>query len=138
LFAEILSLEGNDTLVITSPFLIETKGSESLMATEWMPYTDQTIFKLPVSMCYFVGELSVNFTQFYGSVVLQSALSKIKREVYDSMADKNDFVTMSEGLSRMKVIANEIQSKFNLSPEFIDFSEFESVLEKNKKDLVLH
>jgi hypothetical protein len=141
LFAEILTT--NDThIIMLKPLQIHYDVSEGMsdrmFATEWVPYTDDEQYPIPLSMIYYVGYLNDQFIKFYGSVLMQTEISKIKKEVVDNMADNSDYASMLDGVQQMKEVFDQMKDKYNLEEDSVDFSEFEKALDKHKENLVLH
>ena len=139
LFAEILS-KTDTQITILNPLEIHMSHNDgdSMSATEWMPFVSQEVFSISVNAVFFVGALNNYFMKFYGSVLLQSEISKIKREISESMQTRMDYPAMLEGVERMKKLAQTLKDKFKLDDDVIDFSEFDKRLEKHKNELVLH
>ncbi len=141
LFAEILTT--NDThIIMHKPLQIHYDTSDGLgdrmFATEWVPYVIEEEFSIPTNMVYFIGYLNPQFIKFYGTVLMQAEISKIKKEVIDNMSDRSDYSIMFDGVQRMKNVFSSMKSKYNLEEDSIDFSEFETALDKHKEGLVLH
>lgn len=141
IFAEIVG--SNDTHInLSAPIQVKfeptDKSGESMFATEWMPYVEQEIYSIPLGIVYFVGYLNKKFIRFYGSVVTQTEINKIKQEVVEILTNKNDYPTMLNGVERMKERVNELKQKYSLEDDIIDFSEFEKALEKHKATMILH
>ena len=140
LFAEILTT--SDTVItMRNPLQVHydtTDGGERMFATEWIPYVEEENFPVPMSMVYYVGKLSDKFIKFYGTILMQIEISRIKQEVADNMEDTSDYATMLEGVEKMKDLFQSMKGKFNLEEDSVDFSEFESALDKHKESLVLH
>lgn len=129
LFAEIIGIE-EEILQLLNPLLVKEQ-EDTLLAQQWMPYTDKHIHKLPIAMCYYMECLNKKFTKFYGSVILQSKITEIKEETFDTMNDREDYYTMSQGVERIKEISEFMQEKYDLD-NGPDLSKFEEALTKFK------
>lgn len=138
LFVEVLDFD-KDAMTVYCPMQVisEIKGAtDNIMLIPWMPYTVRGAFPIPMNMIFFADELNKTFVEYYGRTVIQYEINKIKQKVSEEMETRDDFLTMSDGLDEMKKVSKELTLKFGV--EGPDFSDFESVLEKYKENLVVH
>lgn len=131
LFAEII---GHDESVmeLINPFSVISGEGGSLSLSEWAPFTEESVYRIPHNICFYMSRLNKKFIKFYGSVILQSEINKIKDDVEETMEDRNDYHTMVEGVERMKNITKELSEKFSLDEDAVDFSTFDEKLGKHK------
>lgn len=131
LFAELVAAD-DKTFSITFPFQVVSHADGQMTLTEWIPYTNENILTLPHNICYLISNLSEKFVKFYGSIILQTEIDKIKHDVYESMTDRNDYHTMLDGIERMKKVTLEMSEKYMLDKDSVDFSTFEEKLQQFK------
>lgn len=138
LFAEVVSID-TTSITITNPMLIKIEFNgfnESMSMLPWTPYIESSDITLSRDHIYFLEKMNKQFFEYYGEVVLQSSLNKIKQKVAEKMMNGFDFIAMSEGLEEMKQVSEKLTKKFGIASP--DFSDFEEILERNKLSVVLH
>jgi hypothetical protein len=137
LFAEVISADEHAmTIINPMQVTIGFDNQEQIAMMPWVPFATRKEIPIPIRMIFFADPLNNQFFEYYGKVVIQSEMNKIKHEVYNKMVDGNDYLVMFEGLEKMKKVSEELMLKFGIPGP--DFSDFESALEKHKEDLVMH
>lgn len=138
LFAELIDAD-EYSMSVYIPMLVVTDLSSQddiLSLVPWVPFTVRKNIPIPMNMIYFADNLNQTFFEYYGRTVLQYEINKIKQRVYQTMDSRNDFIAISEGLSEMKKISEELSVKFGV--DMPDFTEFEALLDKHKANVVMH
>jgi len=138
LFAEVINVDDR-ILTILHPMLVTTEvdgTTESMSMIPWIPYIESAKIDVPLNHIYFSDSLNKQFFEYYGRVVIQSEINKIKLRVAEKMENRFDILTIADGLAEMKKLSDELTKKFGVPGP--DFSEFEEVLERHKSEIVLH
>ena len=135
IFAELTSLS-EKSITIRKPLLItenmvSTEGS--LLAQQWLPYIeDDSNVPVPLSMIYLFEPLAQKYIRFYGSVLMQSEITRIKEAaVADSEEDdKIDYYDMMEAVQKINELSEYMSAKFGI--DRVDTSGFMDAAENNK------
>jgi hypothetical protein len=130
LFVELLDV--GELIKFINPFVVIATNDGTLSLSEWNPFTDNEVHSITSDICYYSNTLNSKFVKFYGSVILQSEINRIKEDVYNTMEDRNDYYTMYDGIERMKRVTKELTEKYGLDSNSIDFSVFEDKLKEHK------
>lgn len=138
IFAEVVSFDTNH-ITITNPMLITTEihgQNESMSMIPWIPYTESSNITLLRDHVYFCDDLNKQFFEYYGRIVIQLEMNKIKQRVAERMESRSDIRAISDGLDEMKEVSGKLSEKFGVDGP--DFSDFEEILNKHKNEVVLH
>jgi hypothetical protein len=138
LFSEVLG-EERDKTILCNPLLIISDKENELAMVPWVPYSDNAIVDISSNAIILSQPLSKQFFEYYGKVVIQLEINRIKYRMMDSIQDKSGDIAVEvflEGLNEIKQVCDDLSKKFGVEPP--DFSEFESMVQKQKSNIVLH
>lgn len=138
LFAEVTVVGEND-IVIRKPLIVKDipiDGDSSLVAQAWLPYVeDDSALSIPTDMIFLFEPLNEKFVRFYGSILMQIEVQKIKSETVDVLDGSDaDRWMMKEAVDRINATSEYMSEKFGI--DRVDVSKFEE--KASKENMLLH
>lgn len=135
LFAELTSVNENQ-VVLRKPLLIKDiqhNGDGALVGQPWLPYVeDDSSVPLPIEIIYLLEPLNEKFIKFYGAILMQQEIQKIKSETVDELDgdEQIDYYKMQEAVQRINDASEYMTMKFGI--ERVDVSQFQQKAEQVK------
>ena len=132
LFAEITE-HNEDDLDVRRPMLVKTfqfdANREGMQLHNWVPYTDDEIFDIPLDIVYYVGELKEQFIKYYGSVIMREDLAKLRETGLEQIKRGASMTEVHKDiLAQVKSLGEDYSIKYGLAPEpapYIEEPEFD-------------
>jgi hypothetical protein len=97
----------------------------------WLPYSNSENAKIKSSMVFYCDRLNANYVKFYAHILIQFKVADIKTEVMEGMNISNDYVTMMNGVEKIKEVSNAICERFGIL-NVLDLTAFEEAAAKFK------
>ncbi len=135
LFAELIAVS-EKTLTIRKPMIVvdNNSGTESqMMAQMWLPFVaDDSNIPIPINMIYLFEPLADKFIKFYGSILMQSEIQRIREEAVADFDkhDKINYYEMLAAVTKINELSEYMSDKFGI--DRVDTSQFMNAAEERK------
>lgn len=135
LFSEVTAVVETH-VTLRKPLLIKDiqhNGDGALVGQPWLPYVeDDTQVTIPIELIFLFQLLSEKFVKFYGAILMQQEIQKIKAETVDELDgdEQIDYYKMQEAVQRINDASEYMTMKFGI--ERVDVSQFQAKAEQVK------
>lgn len=135
LFAEVTKI-AEKQVTIRKPLHVkdvQMNGDGAMVAQPWLYYIeDDTNIPLPADMIYLFEPLSKKFIKFYGGILMQQEIQKIKNEVIGDLEEGQvpDYYTLTEAVNQINEASEYMTMKFGI--ERVDTSGFTNAAAKQR------
>jgi hypothetical protein len=135
LFTELVGVS-DSSVIIRKPMIISeqpTNEGLSLSLQQWLPYVESdSEISIPSDVVYLVEPLSKKHIKFYGAVLLQTEIQRIKDDSFENFSgdDKIDYYEMMLAVQKIDALSEFMSNKFGI--DRVDTSSFIEKSEKHK------
>lgn len=129
LFAEIIhydeTREPDDSYYLMNPLKLIEDTVDSFGAVEWLPFSDEEIIPVKKNAVFLKNMLSDEYKSFYGSVLMQILLTKIRKDIATkSTSEQSELEIIFESIEKMKAMILALSEKFNFDAD-LQYEEIE-------------
>ena len=124
-------------LVMQNPIKIQyifTPEGEITTSAPFMPYSDQTIFPIPIEEVLVFSPLDEFFTRFYGSSLMRFAIQREKRNI----SLKGQGNGMTEALANLHNVKKTLEEKYGFVPAENEIGDESDQIQNLERKKVLH